>query len=145
MYQPPTNSQWFRCCANFYANSTGLLSKKYPFSTKVCTAPEPLRIGWWLIHQIEALILGYLWAKVGLQRPTGLCSSSTWRRSIFSRFWPLARPCWGRGRISMCHLKALGESFQMIPFGSAWGENWRAESGLFFRCMVSFSLICTSP
>ena len=42
----------------------------------------------------------------------------------------------------MCHLKALGESFQMIPFGSAWAENWRAESDLFFSCMVSFSLIC---
>ena len=51
-----------------------------------------LRIDGWLIHQIEALVLGYLWTIDGLQRPTGLCSSPSYRRPIFFMFWPLVRP-----------------------------------------------------
>ena len=116
MYQPPTNSQWFRSCENFCAKVTGLLSKKYPFSTKVFAAPEPLRIGEWLIHQNEALILGYLWAKVGLQRPSGLCSRPSQSLLITFGKQPLARPCWGWGRVSGYIMKAHDRAFRWYLF-----------------------------
>ena len=128
MYQPSTNSPWFRCCENFCANVTGLLSKKWTFSTKVFAAPEPLRIGWWLIHQIEALILSYLWAIVGLQRSSGLCSRPSPRLPITFGKRPLLRPYWGWGRVSRYHPKAHDQAFQMVPFLLTWAEKYGAES-----------------
>ena len=60
MHHTWINSQRFKSCANFCAKVAGLLSKKSTICTKVCTALEPLRIYSSVIHQIEALILGYL-------------------------------------------------------------------------------------